>query len=160
MRARVLLRLYPMTWRMRYGEELEGLLGSQALTFNLTLDLLRGALDARLHPDVAQPRLVSAGGSHPHFAILGHPSALVPIAMSLAALALVLGHIAMVGTARQADEGTEAHLWQLLMAGQLPIIALFAITSLPRAPRRTLWVLALQSSAALAAAAPVFILRW
>ena len=30
------------------------------------------------------------------------------------------------------DEGTIAHLWQLLMAGQLPVLAFFAIKWLPR----------------------------
>ena len=44
--------------------------------------------------------------------------------MSVAALALVLGHVAIFGTARQADEGTAAHLWQLLMAGRLQVAAL------------------------------------
>jgi len=75
--------------------------------------------------------------------------------MSFAALALVLRHIAMVGLARQADEGTEAHLWQLLMAGQIPVIAFFAIKWLPRSPLQTLLVLVLQAVARLAAAAPV-----
>ena len=79
--------------------------------------------------------------------------------MSLAALGLVLGHTAFYGTAREADEGAAAHLWQLLMAGQLPVIAFFAITSLPRRPGATAIVLALQALAMLAAAAPVFLLR-
>lgn len=78
--------------------------------------------------------------------------------MSLVALGIVLGHIAIFGTAREADEGTAAHLWQLLMAGQIPIIAIFAIGWLPRAPRQAMLVLALQLSAGLAAAAPVFLL--
>ena len=82
----------------------------------------------------------------------------MPLAMSLAALAIVIGHIVFVGTARQADEGTEAHLWQLLMAGQLPVIAFFAVTWLPRAPRQALMVLALQVAGVIAAAAPIFIL--
>ena len=86
------------------------------------------------------------------------PSALIPIAMSMAALAIVLGHIVLVGTAREADEGTAAHLWQLLMAGQLPVIGVFAITWLPRQPKHALIVLALQLVAGLAAAAPVFLL--
>jgi hypothetical protein len=93
-------------------------------------------------------------------ATLKHPTAFIPIAMSLAALALVLTYVVTVGTARQADEGTAAHLWQLLMAGQLPVIALFAITWLPRDPRRALFVLALQFVAAVAAAAPVFLLNF
>jgi hypothetical protein len=80
--------------------------------------------------------------------------------MSLAALALVLGHIAVFGTARQPDEGAAAHLWQLLMAGQLPVIAFFAVTTLPRRARQGLAVLAVQAVAMLAAAAPVFILNW
>ena len=91
-------------------------------------------------------------------ATLRRPSALIPIAMSMAALAIVLGHIVLVGTAREADEGTAAHLWQLLMAGQLPVIGVFAITWLPRQPKHALIVLALQLVAGLAAAAPVFLL--
>jgi hypothetical protein len=92
------------------------------------------------------------------FATLTRPSALIPVVMSLAALLVVLGHIVMFGTARQADEGAAAHLWQLLMAGQLPVIAFFAIKWFPRTPGPALLVLALQASAGLAAAAPVFLL--
>jgi hypothetical protein len=84
------------------------------------------------------------------------PSAWLPMMMSVAALAIVLVHLARYGTAREADEGTAAHLWQILMAGQLPIIAWFAIRWLPRNPRATVWVLALQAVAGLAAMAPVF----
>ena len=92
-------------------------------------------------------------------AIIKRPSAFLPMAMSLTALTLVLVHIAMFGPAREADEGTAAHLWQLLMAGQMPILAFFAIKWLPRAPRQTLYVLALQAGAALASMAPVFFLN-
>ena len=91
---------------------------------------------------------------------LKHPSAFLPIIMSLLAVAVVLNHIAFFGTARQPDEGTAAHLWQLLMAGQLPIIGFFAIRWLPQAPRYALLVLALQAGAALAALAPVYFLHW
>jgi len=55
--------------------------------------------------------------------------------MSFAALALVLGHVAMFGAAREADEGTAAHLFHLLMVAQVPIVAVFAIRWLPRIPR-------------------------
>jgi hypothetical protein len=84
------------------------------------------------------------------------PSAWVPLAMSFAALALVLGHVAIFGAAREADEGTAAHIWQILMAAQVPIVAFFAIKWLPRAPKQALLVLALQAGAVLAALAPVF----
>jgi hypothetical protein len=86
------------------------------------------------------------------------PSALFPLAMSFAALALVLGHAAMFGVVHEADEGTPAHIFQLLMAAQVPIVAFFAIKWLPRAPGRALLVLALQAGAALAALAAVFFL--
>jgi hypothetical protein len=45
------------------------------------------------------------------------------------------------------------------MAGQIPVLAFFAIKWLPRAPRQTLYVLALQAGAALAAISPVFFLN-
>jgi hypothetical protein len=90
---------------------------------------------------------------------LKRPSALIPLAMSLAALALVLGHTALYGVTHDADEGAAAHTWQLLMAGQVPFIAYFAATWLPRTPRPAALVLGLQLVAGLAAAAPVFLLR-
>lgn len=86
------------------------------------------------------------------------PSAWIPLAMSIAALALVLGHVALFGAVREADEGTAAHLWQLLMAGQIPIVAFFVLKWLPQVPRQALLVLALQAGAALAALAPVYVL--
>ncbi len=95
-----------------------------------------------------------------HLALLKRPTALVPIAMSAAALAIVLGYAVLFGTARQADEGTAAHLWQLLMAGQLPVIVFFAIRWLPTEPRQALSILGLQITAALAAAFPVWWFQW
>ena len=90
--------------------------------------------------------------------LLKQPSAFLPVAMSLAALATVLVHVAAFGAAREADEGTAAHIWQLLMVAQVPIVALFAIKWLPDAPRQALPILALQAGAMLAALAPVFLL--
>ena len=93
-------------------------------------------------------------------ALLKRPSALIPISMSIAALAVVLGYAAMFGIAPQPDEGTAAHLWQLLMAGQVPVVAFFAIKWLPTNLRQGLLVLALQLGAALSAAFPVWWLHW
>jgi len=92
-------------------------------------------------------------------AMLKHPSAFLPVAMSFAALATVLLYLARFGVVHEPDEGTAAHVWQLLMAGQTPIIAFFAITWLPRAPKQALLVLTLQVGAVLAALAPVFLLK-
>ena len=93
-------------------------------------------------------------------ALFKRPSAVVPIAMSAVALAIVIGDAARFGTARQADEGTAAHLWQLLLAGQVPVVAFFAIKWLPREPRPALLVLALQFAAAVAAMFPVWWFQW
>jgi hypothetical protein len=91
--------------------------------------------------------------------LLKRPSAFVPVVMSLLALALVLVSVALFGAAREADEGAAAHLWQLLMAGQLPVVAFFALRWLPRAPRPAFAVLALQALALLAALSSVYFLH-
>lgn len=92
--------------------------------------------------------------------VVKHPSAFLPLIMSLGAFAVVLGFLAVNGPAPQADEGAAAHLWQLLMAAQVPIVAYFAFTWVPRSPRQAVPILALQAGAALAAMAPVFLLHW
>ena len=86
------------------------------------------------------------------------PSALLPVVMSVAARGLVLGHFAVYGIVHEADEGTPAHLFQLLMAGQAPLVVWFAAQWLPRAPGPALRVLALQLGAALAAFVSVYFL--
>ena len=86
------------------------------------------------------------------------PSAFVPIAMSLIALGVVFVHVLAFGVVREADEGPTAHIWQLLMAGQLPMLAYFLIKWFPKVPRYAMSVLALQIGAALAAMAPVYFL--
>ena len=87
-----------------------------------------------------------------------HPSAFLPLAMSFAALALVLGHAARFGIVHEADEGTAAHLFQMLMVAQVPVVVFFAIKWLPHTPRQALQVLALQCAAALAAFVAVYFL--
>jgi hypothetical protein len=78
--------------------------------------------------------------------------------MSSIALRLVLAHVATVGVEPQADEGAAAHIWQLLMVAQLPLIAYFGIRWVPAAPRQGLIVLVTQLAFALVAAVPVFLL--
>jgi hypothetical protein len=92
--------------------------------------------------------------------MLKRPSAFLPVVMSLGALATALAFIALHGTAPQADEGAAAHVWQILLAGQVPIVLFFVIKWLPRSPRQALPILGLQIGAALAAMAPVFLLHW
>ena len=52
MTARRLLRLYPPAWRERYGEELLEVVGQGSLTLQQAIDIVSGAIDARLSADV------------------------------------------------------------------------------------------------------------
>jgi hypothetical protein len=91
--------------------------------------------------------------------VIKRPSAFLPIAMSIVALSIVLVHLVTSGVTREADEGTAAHLWQILIAAQLPVVAFFAFRWLPQSPRSSLFVLALQLAALIAAVAPVYLLN-
>ena len=50
--AAVLVRAYPRSWRERYGDEVLAWVEEGGLGPARALDLLRGALDARLHPEL------------------------------------------------------------------------------------------------------------
>jgi hypothetical protein len=80
--------------------------------------------------------------------------------MSVTALSIVVGYAAMFGLVSQADEGTAAHLWQLLMAGQVPVVLFFALKWLPKEPKRALLILVVQVGAALVAMFPVWWFQW
>ena len=126
------------------------------------LDNIEGDLEAlRWASGCVIASYVQRSGEQPRSfgAIVKRPSAFLPLGMSFIALAVVLSSVAMFGVARESDEGAAAHVWQLLIAGQMPVLAFFAIKWLPRAPRQTLYVLALQAGAVLAAMAPVFFLH-
>jgi len=58
---RWLLWLYPAGWRERYGAEVELLLEEGPASVRQVLDLVRGAIDARVHP----VRTSDAGGRWP-----------------------------------------------------------------------------------------------
>ena len=49
-RLPALLRLYPAAWRDRYGAEMAAMLASEPMTARVVLDLLAGAVDARVSP--------------------------------------------------------------------------------------------------------------
>jgi hypothetical protein len=56
--ATALLRLYPRAWRERYGGELLAWTEEGGLGPLRALDLARGALDARLHPEVLEEGVI------------------------------------------------------------------------------------------------------
>lgn len=88
------------------------------------------------------------------------PSAWIPVVMSLGALVMVAMQLVTHGVEPERDEGAFAHLWQLLMVAQLPVIAFFAFRWVRRAPRQAVPVLVAQAAAAAAAAVPVHMLGW
>lgn len=47
-----LLQLYPARWRERYGEEFGAVLASQRASVGMVLDVLGGAIDAHLYPQI------------------------------------------------------------------------------------------------------------
>jgi fucose permease len=97
--------------------------------------------------------------------LLKKPSAFVPLLMSLAALTLLVGYmvtgphapnlVTENGVTRE-DEGAVAHIWQLLMGLQFPIIFFFAVRWLPRRTQEAVAVLGMQFVAGVAAAFPVW----
>jgi hypothetical protein len=92
-------------------------------------------------------------------ALMRQPTGYLPVAMSVCALAMIIWFVAVHGVVHQPDEGAQAHLWQLFIAGQLPFMGYFALRWLPIASREALAVLALQAVAVLVLAiAPLWAL--
>ena len=89
--------------------------------------------------------------------LLRSPLGLTPILLSLFCIGMILLHVARFGTLKQEDEGTEAHLFQLLMVLQAPLILLFVGRWWPVRRRETLVILALQALAASLAFALVYL---
>ena len=83
------------------------------------------------------------------------PAALIPLAMSALAFATVLSAALIFNTRREPDEGAAAHIFQLLVAGQLPFLAWFAIQWLRRDIKGAASVIALQFAAIAIALFPV-----
>jgi hypothetical protein len=154
--AHLLVSLYPRRWRQRYGAEFEAHLQTGDGGLRASANVVWSAFYERLFPTPGLPEAASPGSV---IALVRKPSAYLPMAMSLTALSVVIIHITVYGITREADEGTAAHIWQLLMAGQMPVLAFFATKWMPRAPKQTLLVLGLQAVAAAASLAPVFFLN-
>ena len=154
--ARLLVRLYPRSWRARYAVEFEALLLAGPGSLRTLVDVAWSALHEHALP-TRGPHM-NPHASYSFRTLTRQPSAFLPMVMSFAALTVVLLQVAVHGLARETDEGAAAHLWQLLIAAQLPVVVFFAIKWLRRAPRQTIEILAVQSGALLANFATVFFL--
>jgi len=91
--------------------------------------------------------------------MIKRPLAWIPVAMSLAILAMVLTTIGISGAVRQEDEGTQAHIFQIWLVLEVVLVTVFAVEWVPRRPKQALIILAIQILGALAACAPVFYFR-
>ena len=82
-------------------------------------------------------------------------SLILPLLFSALAAAIVVGNI-VAGVQPQLDEGASAHIWQLLMIVQLPLIVLFLSTAEWRTWSPALWFTA-QLGAIAVACVPVWL---
>ncbi|MCB9110835.1 MAG: hypothetical protein H6634_06270 [Anaerolineales bacterium] len=85
------------------------------------------------------------------------PTAWIPLVMSFVALAMILGYVEMFGVVHNQDEGAPAHIFQLLMLAELPIVAFFGLRWITRKPKETLIVLVVQ---AIAWIIPILTVMW
>jgi hypothetical protein len=93
--------------------------------------------------------------------LIKKPSAWIPIVMSLSALLIIISYVTIFGISQQdrEDEGTAAHIFQLLLGLQIPIVLFFLIKWLPKKPKQALQVLEIQIIAAMIPISIVFILE-
>lgn len=147
--------LYPPAWRRRYGQEMDELLAG-GCGWREMLDIARAALIERWYPAVRseEEAMCTTGGTL--FTLARRPSAAAPIVMSIGALGAVLVSIGISGSRPRADEDAFAHIWQLLIAGQLPILGWFAVQWLRKSPAYGLRIAGVQLVAFAAAILPVW----
>lgn len=120
--VRLILRTYPAAWRARYAAEVGALLAAAPLTGGQLRDLVRGALDARLHPGLvvapAVLHLAAADGAPPE---VSRPYGAVP-AVPVGALSrrTFMRRMLGAGAALLSLEfvgGTIAFLWPQIREG-------------------------------------------
>ena len=92
--------------------------------------------------------------------LMRKPSAWLSLALSLVAIGLIVAHVVFVGVAPQADEGTEARIFQVLMLLDALVIGAFAVRWLPIAPKGASAVVALQLLMAAIPLVTVAVLEW
>ena len=108
-----LLRLYPRTWRQRYASEVAAVLELADIGWRGRVDLIRGALDARLHEPSRIPAIAAlvCGGL---WTFIGAGIAAQPVppdwpgylleTLPIAAVAVLAGAVGIVGCwARHSD---------------------------------------------------------
>jgi len=91
---------------------------------------------------------------------LKKPSAWIPLVMSASALLLVAGYVGLFGVQKSSgDESSVARLFQLLLAGQLPIIGYFAIKWFPKHQKEVVRIVVIQTIAAIVPLVTILLLE-
>lgn len=90
--------------------------------------------------------------------LLMKPSAFIPLLMSVTALSMVLVHWAIFGIVQETDEGTLAHIFQILIVAQIPVALYFFISWVNKKPKETFLIVVLQVVALLVAIVAVYFL--
>jgi hypothetical protein len=141
-RARWLVGLYPRAWRVRYGPEMLALLEDRPPSARDGIDLLRGALDAHIHPAVrsrvAGMAALLAGAMWGVVAVgtLAEPAppdwpGFLAWTLAPGALAVAAGLVSTVALALRLDDGRPGRLLPLAvlaaLAGQAAL--LFALVT-------------------------------
>jgi len=158
-RNRWLIRLFPRRWRERYGDELLDLIEAEGPGAPAIVDILKTAALEWADHLFARRRHAMPAGSKSLLALSAKPSALVPMVMSLGALALVLAHLFVAGRRGEADEGATAHIFQALVVAQIPVIGYFFVRWVRANTGACLAILGLQGLALVAALLPVWYFR-
>jgi uncharacterized membrane protein SirB2 len=78
------------------------------------------------------------------FTLLRDPAGWLPMLLSILALGLVVGFVALNGVVHQEDEGTPARIFQVLILVDAILIGVFALRRLPGSPRSAMAIVALQ----------------
>lgn len=89
--------------------------------------------------------------------LLRRPEGFLPLLISAGFLTALLTSLSQGTLAREADEGTAAHLFQILMPLQFPMFAFFIMRWLPTEAKAATQVLALQCAAAIAVLSIVYL---
>jgi len=120
--ARVLIRLYPAVWRRRYGTEFEVLLQDERRGWRSSLNVVTAA--ALEHVSGFGGGTMQQNRTHfEGFAASERTHSHGDVDDGAGARAWPHSD---VWAAREADEGAVAHLWQILMAAQVPVLLFFA----------------------------------
>lgn len=91
--------------------------------------------------------------------LIKKPGAWLPMAISFASLIFLIGYVIVSGIEYHEEERAPARIFQLLMLAQLPVIALFALRWIPRAPKQAFVILLFQVIAAVVPVVTVILLE-